>query len=584
MDQGLCSPVPCRSPDDGELDRADADLAADRHGAALQRGRTVLARWPDHPRALALLGRVALHRDQPDAALEPLRRAVALEPRLDVRIWLALSLDGVGRRREALLQIEEAVASMPPTPAANFAVAMLLERLGRPADAVRHYAACLALDPDRADAHHRHGRALQATGDIAGAIASYRRAIRLRETGTEAAKVLSDLSSGLACLGRFDEAHARALAAIGLDPDCAEAQNNAGHALLNLDRSAEAVAFYDAALAVRADYPTARFGRAVALLKSGDFARGWAEYEWRWRDCQRPRPDLAAAAWTGEALGGRTILLHAEQGFGDTLQFVRFAPMVAARGGRVVLEVPRPLVRLLRAVDGVAEVVACGDPLPPFDLHCPMASLPLRVGLSIDGIPAAPYLAGPVPRRPAAAAHGLTVGLVWAGDPRPAALRSNLIDRRRSTTPATLAPLLDLAGVRFVSFQVGAAPGELEPHGLADAVAGVADFADTAARLAGIDLLITVDTAMAHLAGGLGLPVWMLSRHDGCWRWLERRADTPWYPTMRIFRQPAPGDWSAVIAEVRIALQSAARAGSGLPHLEPLKSVSKGSALGGIEP
>ena len=563
MDQCLCPPAPS-GPDDGELDRADRDLAAGRDEAALRRGWSVLARRPDQARALALLGRVALHREQPEAALEPLRRAVALEPRLDARIWLALCLDGVGRRGDALLQIGEAVAAMPRTASANFAVAMLLERLGCPADAVRHYAACLALDPDRADAHHRHGRALQATGDLEGAIASYHRAIRLRGTGTgtEAARVFSDLSSGLACLGRFDEAHANALGAIGLDPGCAEAQNNAGHALLNLDRSAEAVAFYDAALAVRADYPTARFGRAVALLKSGDFTRGWAEYEWRWRDCQTPRPDLAAPHWTGEPLRGRTILLHAEQGFGDTLQFVRFAPMVAARGGRVVLEVPRPLVRLLRGVDGVAEVVGGGDPLPPFDLHCPMASLPLRVGLSIDGIPAAPYLAGPASRRPADAAGGLRVGLVWAGDPRPAALRSNLIDRRRSTTLATLAPLLDLADMGFSSFQLGAAPDELERHGLPDAVAGVADFADTAARLAEIDLLVTVDTAMAHLAGGLGLPVWMLSRHDGCWRWLERRADTPWYPTMRIFRQPAPGDWASVVVEVRAALTVAARAGS----------------------
>ncbi len=566
MDQCLCPPASRAPSDDGLLDRADADLAAGRHEAALQRVWSVLARWPDHPRALALLGRVALHRDQPDAALEPLRRAVALEPRLDVRIWLALCLDGIGRRRDALLQIGEAVAAMPRTASAHFAVAMLLERLGCSADAVRHYAACLTQAPDRVDAHHRHGRALQATGDVEGALVSYRRAIRLRDTGVDAARIFSDLSSGLACLGRFDEAHANAVRAIGLDPDCAEAQNNAGHALLNLDRSADAVAFYDAALAVRADYPTARFGRAVALLKSGDFARGWPEYEWRWRDCQTPRADLAAPPWTGEALHGRTILLHAEQGFGDTLQFVRFAPAVAARGGRVVLEVPGPLVRLLRGVDGVAGVVRCGDPLPAFDLHCPMASLPLRLGLSIDRIPAAPYLAGPAAAGPVDAPGGLTVGLVWAGDPRPGVLRSNLIDRRRSTTPATLAPLLDLAGVRFVSFQLGAVPGELERHGLADAVADVADFADTAARLAGIDLLITVDTAMAHLAGGLGLPVWMLSRHDGCWRWLERRADTPWYPTMRIFRQSAPGDWDAVVAEVRTALEAAALSGSAWLH------------------
>ena len=555
-------PVRARpAPLPGELlDRGEGDLLAGRHEAALQRAWGVLAGTPDHPRALALLGRVALHREQPDCALEPLRRAVELEPRLDLRIWLSLCLHQLGRREDALREVEAAVATMPPTAAANFAVAMVLDRLGCPAGAAHFYAACLALAPDRADAHHRHGRALQATGDFDGAIGSYRQAIRLCPAagGRGAAEMHSDQSAALASLGRFAEAADCARVAVRLDPGCAEAQNNVGHALLNLDRSAEAVGFYDAAIAVRADYPTARFGRALALLKSGDFERGWREYEWRWQDCQRPRLDLGGPAWGGEAPRGRTILLHAEQGHGDTLQFVRFAPWVAAQGARVVLEVPGPLVRLLRGVAGVDEVVGCGEPLPRHDLHCPMASLPLMLRLSVDGIPAAPYLAAPPAARPAArdGADQLRVGLVWAGDPRPAQLRSNLIDRRRSTTLATLAPLLDLPGVRCSSFQLGADRGELARYGLDDALAGVADFADTAARLAGIDLLVTVDTAMAHLAGGLGLPVWMLSRHDGCWRWLEGRTDTPWYPTMRIFRQAVPGDWAAVVGEVRHALKA----------------------------
>ena len=552
-----CSAPPASSE---QLDVAAGDLAAGRHDAALLHIRSVLARLPDQPRGLTLLGQVALHRGQPAEALAPLQQAVALEPRLETRIWLSLCLEALGRREDALRQIEAAVATMPSAAPAYFAVAMVLERFECHADCARYYAACVGLDPERADAHHRLGRALQVMGDFDGALGAYGRAIRL--CGAKAS-LFSDLSSALACLGRFDEAYETARRAVRLDPACAEAQNNVGHSLINLGRSAEAVAFYDAAIAVRGDYPTARFGRAVALLKSGDFARGWQEYEWRWRDCQRPRLDLDAPLWDGGLLQGRTILLHAEQGFGDTLQFVRFAPLVAALGARVVLEVPRPLVRLLSEVDGVDAVVACGEPLPAFDLHCPMASLPLAFRLSLDDIPATPYLRPPAAaRRPMAAE--VVVGLVWAGDPRPAMLRSNLIDRRRSTTLAALAPLLELAedGVRFVSFQLGVAGDELERYGLEDGVAGVADFADTAGRLGGVDLLITVDTAMAHLAGGLGLPVWMLSRHDGCWRWLERRTDTPWYPTMRIFHQPTPGDWDAVVADAREALLDSRARGS----------------------
>lgn len=221
----------------------------------------------------------------------------------------------------------------------------------------------------------------------------------------------------------------------------------------------------------------------------------------------------------------------------------------------------------MRCVEGVAEVIASGDPIPRIDLHCPMASLPLVFDLRLDTIPAAPYLhlqqdAGPAERcrcgsTGSVQCPGLVVGLVWAGDPRPSQPALNLIDRRRSTTLEVLAPLLDIDEVRFVSFQFGEARRQLAALQLpiADALDGVKDFTDTAVRLMGIDLLISVDTSMAHLAGALGIPVWMLSRFDGCWRWLEQRDDTPWYSSMRIFRQPSAGNWSSVVAEVGTALR-----------------------------
>jgi hypothetical protein len=248
-------------------------------------------------------------------------------------------------------------------------------------------------------------------------------------------------------------------------------------------------------------------------------------------------------------------------------------PLVAARGARVVLEVQDPLVRLLRRVEGVAQIVARSDPIPPIDWHCPMASLPLALNLRLGTIPASPYLHRPLDKigPPGGAPHhypgssnerqGLVVGLVWAGDPRQSEPSPNQIDRLRSTTLDVLTPLLGIDGARFVSFQFGAVRDQLAaakwPGRRRDG--DVRDFANTAARLAGIDLLISVDTSMVHLAGGLGMPVWMLSRFDGCWRWLERRADTPWYPSMLIFRQPFPGDWSSVVAEVSATFRGVIR-------------------------
>ncbi len=536
-----------------DLDRAGAAIAAGQLQPAAELVRSALARDPDHPRGLGMLGQLAVFDGRHEAALAPLQRAVARDGRLEFRIWLCLCLDRLGRRAEALDLLGRIVDTLPHTANAHFAVGLVLDRVGCVEHAAGLFARCVALDPGRADARHRLGRALQTLGRFEQAVEAYAAAIRLRDAD---AACFADLSSALSNLGRFGQACEAGRIAVGLDGQCAEACNNVGHALLNLNRSAEAVGWYEKAVAIREDYATTRFGHAVALLKSGDFRRGWREYEWRWRDCQTPRGDLGVPAWQGEPLAGRTILLHAEQGLGDTLQFVRFAAAVAARGARVVLEVPRPLVRLLGRIAGVSTVVACGDPWPAVDLHCPLASLPMRLDLRIDAIPGAPYLPGPV-RGPARTdSVGLVVGLVWAGDPRREQPRCNLVDRRRSASLDLLSPLFDVAGVRFLGFQLGEARDQVVAWDgvVIDAMDGVADFADTASRLGEVDLLITVDTSMAHLAGGMGLPVWMLSRHDGCWRWLEDRDDTPWYPSMRIFRQPSPGDWPAVVEQVRAAL------------------------------
>src|SRR5208282_3975847 len=271
---------------------------------------------------------------------------------------------------------------------ANFAVGMVFYALGQFDDAARFYSNCIALDATRAGAQHRYARALQASGKIEPAINAYMEAIR---DSSAQADYYTDLSGALSDLGRFEEAFAAASTALELDPGCIVAHNNLGHALLSLNRSSEAVGAYQKAIETCDTYSKAHLGYALALLKCGDYERGWQQYEWRWQNGQKSRVDLGVLIWRGEDLRGRTILLHAEQGLGDTLQFVRFAPLVTARGGHVVLEVQAPLVRLLRCVEGVSEVIACGDPIPSFDLHCPMASLPLAFDLRLETIPASRY-------------------------------------------------------------------------------------------------------------------------------------------------------------------------------------------------
>ena len=291
----------------------------------------------------------------------------------------------------------------------------------------------------------------------------------------------------------------------------------------------------------------------MARLAQGDMPAGWEEYEWRWKMTRliKARRNFAQPQWRGEAAGGQTLLIHAEQGLGDTLQFCRYAKLAAARGLRVIMEVQQPLVRLLRGLPGVDLVMARGEELPAFDFHCPMLSMPLVVGTTITTIPsAASYLhadetevAAWRTRLAAMANQGFRIGLVWAGAAMAGA------DRRRSLAPDRLAPLCDLSGLHFFSLQKGgpAAPARFL---LTDFMHEIDDFADTAALIANLDLVISVDTAVAHLAAALGKPVWVLNRFDSCWRWLVGRRDSPWYPSLRLYRQQRPGDWTPVLAEI----------------------------------
>jgi hypothetical protein len=336
-----------------------------------------------------------------------------------------------------------------------------------------------------------------------------------------------------------------------------------------MDRIDEALQSYAGAVEIKPDYGDAHFNAALCRLLLGDFEKGWEAFEWRWAVeplCDH-KPTFPQPLWLGtEEVAGKTILLHAEQGLGDTIQFGRYVSTLVARGARVILEVQPPLRSLMASLSGVGQVVATGNPLPDFDLHCPLLSLPLALCTRLDSIPAAtPYLSAP-PDKVSAWRNRLgestkpRIGLVWAGNPRKEFANLNRIDRQRSIALETLAPVLELSACSFYSLQKGEdAVKQLRDSAWRDRVIDFTDdlhdFSDTAALIENLDLVISVDTSVLHVAGALGKPVWLLNRHNTCWRWLREREDSPWYPTLRQFRQDASRDWGPVVARIAAALQ-----------------------------
>jgi Flp pilus assembly protein TadD len=473
----------------------------------------------------------------------------------------ALRHHQAGKLTEAVPAYRRALALHPAYPEAWQNLGSVLSDLGRPEEAIPCLQRALSLRPDYPMAQLNLGNALWATNCPEAAIAAYRSAIALRPDFAEAHHCLAILLGAVgAADARLDEAIASVRRALALQPGYAEAHNTFGNLLRTAGRTAEAVPCYRRAIALAPGYPDAHFNLGMALLALGDFEAGWRDYEWRWRTPQMMGAvrRFPAPQWQGEPAEGRRVLIHAEQGAGDALQFCRYAPLLAERGFHVILEVPKTLARLCRSLAGVAEIALRGEPLPAFDLHVPMLSLPLILGTTLATIPrSVPYLAAEpalvaawrARLDPVIGPGRLRVGLAWAGDPSLHLPARAAMDRRRSLAPARLAPLFEIAGVQFVSLQKGGPPmpGEFP---LIEEMSHAEDYAETAALLATLDLVIAVDTSVAHLAGALGQPVWLLDRFDPDWRWLIGRRDSPWYPTLRIYRQPRAGDWESVLAEV----------------------------------
>jgi tetratricopeptide (TPR) repeat protein len=421
----------------------------------------------------------------------------------------------------------------------------------------------LHLAPDNHDLRYRVAELLHESHALDEAMVVLADGLRRRPDWVAAHQLLGIV---LADLGRIGAAIGQFRRVVTLAPHEAGGWANLGAMLKVEGRFDAALKAYDRAIALSPDNARIRVNRTVALLHAGRLREAWPEFEWRLalQESVALDPDrlMPALSKLGD-LVGRTVLVTHEEGFGDTVQFMRYLPLLAKRGMRVLAWVPKPLERLLRSVGGVSEVLSGDMPVPSFDFHCPFVSLPRVFDTSLDTIPNdVPYVSiDPAlvrARTPSLPNEGLLVGLVWAGQDRPHLPGFDVVDARRSMSLATLAPLAAVQGARFVNLQMGPAAGQARhpPQGLllADPMAAVTDFADTAEIIATLHVVVTVDTSVAHLAGAMGKQVLLLDRYDNCWRWLSGRVDSPWYPSLRIFRQKRLGDWGPVVRRVTAAL------------------------------
>jgi tetratricopeptide (TPR) repeat protein len=533
---------------------------------------------PDYAHALCNRGAVLSALQRYDEALASYDRALLLEPGDDLAHYnRGLVLQQRQDLQGALAAYDRAIALNPGSLLAHFHRGVVLQKLGLPEAALGAYARTLELRPALAPALFNQGNVLKDLGRTAEALASYDAAIAADANHAEAH---SHRGALLQQLGRRDEALAAYQRALAIRPDYAEAYFNRGTLLRDQLRWREALADYDRSLALKPVFADALYNKALVLLMLGDFGAGWPLWEWRWENAARlglgePRR-FRQPQWRGqEPVAGRRVLLWCEQGLGDTLQFCRYAQLVAARGAQVILEVQAPLTTLLATLPGVQRIVAHGSALPDFDLQCSLMSLPLAFGTTLQSVPAPiPYLRADAVRvaawqaqlaaAPGAGARTPRVGLVFSGS----TVHGN--DHNRSLALATWIPHLP-RGIQYVCLQkeirapdraaLAAAPWIGCP------AAQLGDFADTAALVEALDLVVSVDTSVAHLAGALGKATWLLLPHNPDWRWMLDRADTPWYPSLRLFRQGAPGDWHGVLSRVGAELRRLP--GSGEPRSHP---------------
>lgn len=530
-----------------------------RYGVSNELLNRAIELRPKEAQFVMNLGNALREEGRFESAIDAFGKALRLDPTLtDVHFNLGMAYAELDRHPEAIAAFERFLG-----PGADghtvWRLGGTLREQGRWPEAVHFHAAAAAALHDLPEALHDHGMALVEAGRPHEALPILTRVV---ERMPDSVELHNSLGTMYFDLDDLDAAQASFEAGLALDANAAEVHFNLGRVLLRRGAHVDAVRAMAHACELKPTLHTAQWTLGQLQLLLGQYAEGWKRHEARLDDPKAAilSHRLKRERWDGSPLEGRRIMLHAEQGIGDSIQFMRYAPLVAARGGRVMVLCQRPVQPLFRSLPYLEAVIALGEPLPEFDCYAPLMSLPLLFGTMLDTIPAdIPYLfAEPEKvtqwRARVAALPGLKVGIAWAGNPDYRA------DARRSLPFDLLGPLAGIAGVTFVSLQKGPAVSQ------ADAASGglplqrfdaeLTDFSETAALMMNLDLVLSVDTAVAHLAGALGRPTWLFNRHDTDWRWQLDRCDSPWYPSLRVFRQPAPGQWAGVVEQVRSALES----------------------------
>lgn len=477
----------------------------------------------------------------------------------DLKLHRAVALSELKRYAEAEDLLAALLAAGPESAALWNRLGVVRGLSGRPEEAVACFERQIALEPHVAGAHANLAAALGKATRWAEAVVAGRTAVELDPAS---AGGWANLGNAYRDLGRLDEAADALRKAIDLDPTAHESYGNFALTLAMNGRAAEALPWYDQAIRRQPEAAEVRFNRAIALLSLGDYERGWPEYEWRWRTEQMrgQTRQLPTPLWRGEPLHGKTLLVHTEQGSGDTIQFLKLAPRVVERGGTVAVVTTPALADLVRTCPGVTHVVLSGEPAPPHHAHCPLMSLPLLTQLRVETIPAAPAFVTAPPAEVAKWRDRVRdlprplVGIAWQGNPR------HVGDRWRSVKLAQFAPLAarlaDLGGT-LVSLQKGPGVEQLAdaPFPVLDLGGDLGDrFADAAGLLMNLDRVVTIDSALAHLSGALGKPVEILLPLNADWRWLHGRRDTPWYPTATLHRQARFGEWELAFASATASL------------------------------
>jgi tetratricopeptide (TPR) repeat protein len=565
------------------------DKGTERLDEARQLCETLLGSEPANPDLLYVMGMIVFSQGNLKAAMEWMEKAIILRPNsAEMNYNYAILLMSLRKFQTAIPIFLRVIKSNPDHAKAYYHLGNAYKEKGDLENAKEAYAKSLEIAPDAADVLNNCGNVLKEMGLLDEASVCYDKALKIEpqnplllnnigvvrflqchldeaeEYHLAALNLRPDYPEALSNLGMIARLNGQYLdsieccqRALALRPAYPEALNNLGNAYKDNGEFEKAIECYDKVIALRPDYADVHNNKAMALLAIGRFSEGWQEQEWRWKSTQLRHAERYAAKpqWNGEEADGKTILIHAEQGFGDTIQFCRYASLVKAKGLKVFMEIPRPLKRILSSLDGIDGLISSGDEIPPFDYHIPMMSLPLACNTTLETIPSnVPYL-HPSPmdivkwaaKIEPLAANKRKIGLVWAGSPRSHSPDLMATDRNRSMQPSLLEPLLKTPNSLFFSLQKD---GDKPPYDLIDFMDECGDFADTAALIQNLDLVITVDTAVAHLTGAIGKPVWVLNRYNSCWRWLVGRKDSPWYPTLRLFNQTKAGDWSDVIDAV----------------------------------